>query len=154
VVHGPSRYLEGDFSKLPQGESDLVARAIKLAKAAYHTIGNWDLKKKIYALNQYAYYLIMGADESSFDLMSEAVDELLKLRDEGSRELWLHRYDDTLARYFYRVSHTATSAERRYDAINSAEKYAEYASQRARWDEDAKTFLDRVQMRKEQLNAS
>jgi hypothetical protein len=149
LSHGPSWDLDVIDSRRRQGGDELINRAIHLAWNAYELLGDWDMTKKVYALNQYVYYLVMGTDERSFGTMHDAVNDLLKYKEEGDKEWWQHRFDDTLARYYFRLACSASNNNDWNSNMDDALRYAEEAFRRAPWDKIARTFRDRLRNRKE-----
>ncbi len=149
--YAPSWDSDGDSAKRDATDAgrESINRSIKLALEAYNLLGDWDMKKKVYALNQYVYYLVMGGDKSSLNLMHDAANNLLRYKEQGDTEWWQHRFDDTLARYYYRLASSASELGSWDVNISTAVGYADEAYRRAPWDKVARTFRDRVRNRKE-----
>jgi hypothetical protein len=127
---------------------DFLNRAIQLAKDAYDLLDEQDMKKKLYALNQYLYYMVMGDDDTKLPEIYKVADELLRYRD--NNEFWQHRFDDTLAHVFHRAAVSATNEQDWNNNISSAVGYARAASNRAPWDQKMNTYLGRLVIKKEE----
>jgi hypothetical protein len=147
--HGPAWDSDGAASTGGSGDKELINRSIKLAHQADELLGDWDMKKKVYALNQYAYYLVMGGDDSLLDSMHDAANALLKYKEQGDTEWWQHRFDDTLARYYYRLARSAPDATSWNSYMDTSLQYAEEAYRRGPWDKITRTFRDRVRNRRD-----
>lgn len=146
--HDPAWEPNGDTPSQGSSGHELISRSIKLALEAYNLL-DWDMKKKVYALNQYAYYLVMGGGETSLGSMHDAANILLKYKEQGDKEWWQHRFDDTLARYYYRLACSVSDAKSWNEYMITAVQYAEEAHRRGSWDKVARTFRDRVRNRKD-----
>jgi hypothetical protein len=117
---------------------DLIGSAIQLALEAWNslTLGGWDEKKRIYALNQYLYYLVMEGDVNKIQKIHEAARALLaEGMKPGANELWQYRFDDTLARYYNWLAHLQNTEEAWRKNMLDAELYSEQAKTKAPWDE-------------------
>ena len=79
----------------------LVTSAISYAKQAYNSAQS-DVALQVYALNQQLYYIVEGGNLERFKEASGLADELLIHI--SNADVWSFRYDDTLARYFHRLS--------------------------------------------------
>ena len=125
----------------------LIDRAIDLALEAYKTLGDRDMRKKVYALNQYVYYMIMADDPNLSDEINSNLDTLLWYREQGNRDWWQHRFDDTIARYYRSLDHRAELAgnhDKQTFYLSKAIEYAKAAGERGNWDRAVKAFRDRL----------
>lgn len=145
----PSWDRPPDSAMVPDETSrHLIGRAVQLAKEAYDLIGDQDIKKKLYALNQYLFYMLMGDDDTLFPEMYKVADDLLRYRDK--KEIWQHRFDDTLARLFHRAATVAISEQDWNHNIINAIEYSQAACDRATWDQRMKTYRGRLLIKKEE----
>jgi hypothetical protein len=104
------RYRGGEalWRKSPKSNIDvnrslqkIIDTAIAYAKRAYADLKDKDEKvKKVYALNIYVYYLVEGGTKDREEEIIEAVRELGSFKDQS--EVWMYRFDDTLARHYFR----------------------------------------------------
>ena len=70
-------------------------------------------------MNQYLYYIVEGGSDEEFKSIAIGLaDELMGYA--GAEKLWQFRYDDTLARYFHRLTKFAKSKPEQRDALDSA----------------------------------
>jgi hypothetical protein len=129
----------------------IVSRAVEFARIA-RQIPSKDEKKKVYALNQYLYYLVEGSDDTCWGEMTEAAKELLKHRDK--EEVWQYRYDDTLARYFHRqaLRHGNTSAALEW--MDFAKRHIDHAYEHSSGDEEVQTYSSVIQISFADLRSS
>lgn len=101
-----------------------IFNAIKYAEEAYRQFDeDTGLLKKIYALNQFIFYSVEGGDEQKFGDIKQFTQILANNKQKPL--IWQFRYDDTLARYFHRLSLTAKN-------ISNKRKYADSAMERIR----------------------
>lgn len=135
-------------ASVDEDSQEIIKHAAQLAYEAYNLLDDSDMKK-VYALNQYLYYMIMGNDNAQLPEIYKAADELLRYRDKDKNEWWQHRFDDTLARRFHRAATSATNEEEWRERISSAVRFAQDASNRAPWDQTTKTYLGRLLNKKE-----
>ena len=132
------------------GGEDLIQEAIDLAYEAHYELGgDWDMQKKVYALNQYLFYLVMGGGEEEISNMHEAAIELLRYKGQGMKEWWQVRFDDTLAWYYYRLACRVNEEAHWNKHIMKAIHYAREAAEGARWERSMRAFLDRLEVIKE-----
>jgi hypothetical protein len=123
----------------------LINSAIQLAFEAWMSIGEWDKKKEIYALNQYLYYLVMEGDESNTQAINSAAGALLGKRRLNIRELWQHRFDDSLAHYHHWLALMDITEDAWKANMDTAEYYSKEASSKAPWDKETITNLHILQ---------
>lgn len=131
-----------------RNDKDLISTSIKLALEAYTSLGEKDMRKKVYSLNQYLYYMVMADDPSLAAELHRVADILLWYKEQGDLDWWQHRFDDTLARYYYSLVASAENEEAEDFYISKAIEYSDYAFRRAPWDRVSRTFKDRLQNRK------
>ena len=133
---------------LDENSQRLINRAVRLAREAYDLIADQDMKKKLYALNQYLFYMIMADDDTRFTEMYKVADELLRFRDR--KEFWQYRFDDTLAHLFHRAAASANNEQDWNHNIITALEYSQAACDRAPWDQKMKTYRGRLLIKKEE----
>lgn len=121
--------------------TDLVNRSIELAHEAWKSLGQWDKKKEIYALNQYLYYLVMEGDRNKIQEIHSAAGALLQKRRLNIRDVWQHRFDDTLAHYYHWLALMEQDEDGWRTYMKDAEYYAKEASAKAPWDKETITNL-------------
>lgn len=113
----------------------IINTAISYAKRAYTDLTNKDEKvKKVYALNIYAYYLIEGGTKDREGEIIEAVRELGNFKDQG--EIWMYRFDDTLARYYFRRAVSKEDEEAWKESLSRAKRLIHAAKQEGIKDKD------------------
>ena len=105
------------IDKKHQEKNKLIENAIKYVSEAYGLLDH-DPIKKAYALNQYLYYMVEGSDDSRIEEMGKVAAQLALYRENIS--LWNYRYDDTMARYFHRVSSYVEDIEEKKRLLDSA----------------------------------
>lgn len=135
----------------------LIDRSIELALEAFSSLGDRDMRKKVYALNQYVYYMVMADDPALSTAISSAFDQLLRYNEQGNRDWWQHRFDDTIARYYRSLDHSAELAgnnETREFYLSKAIQYANSAATRGTWDRSVIAFRDRLENRRTKFLAS
>src|SRR6185369_8433900 len=86
-------------------------------------------QKKVYALNNYLYYLVEGAEDSNLRQMVQAAETLSSFAED--RSVWQYRFDDTLARYFHRMATTKQNEVEWKDSMEAAKLHIEKALRRA-----------------------
>jgi hypothetical protein len=126
------RFADGEGQRL-------INNAIRYAKEAYERLGTRDMKKKVYALNQYLYYLVEGGGDDRRREMDWAARELSAYK--PKRELWQYRFDDTLARYFHRLAVSAKDEEKWEELMKDAKRHIEEAWMDAHGDEEVESYL-------------
>jgi hypothetical protein len=143
--YGPVWDRTGNQYKTDDYGAALVNKAIHLAFEAWKTVGEWDKKKEIYALNQYLYYLVSEGDKDKIQEIHSAAGDLLGKRRVSVSELWQHRFDDSLAHYHHwlALSEPADAGWKKY--MDIAEYYATEASTKAPWDKECITYLHILQ---------
>jgi hypothetical protein len=124
---------------------ELINGAIVLALEAWKSVGEWDKKKEIYALNQYLYYLVMDGNESRIQEIHSAAGALLSKRRLDITEVWQHRFDDTLSHYHHRLALLELTENGWKKEMETAEYYAKEASTKAPWDKETITNLHLLQ---------
>ena len=111
----------------------IIKEAIRFAKEAFEQLDENNIKKKVYALNQYIYYLVMGGNEGDKELMDKLVGELMTYR-QNEPESWQYRFDDTIARYFHRLVVDSNNTVDKSTYLQMAVTYSGYACTDAPWD--------------------
>lgn len=112
-------------------------KAISSAQGAYRLIKN-DPMKKMYALNQYLYYMVEGGGDDRVSEMGQAAENLAEFR--NNLDLWQYRFDDTLARYFYRLAIIAQTEERWTQMIRIAQAHSDRALSKSHGDPEVEHF--------------
>jgi hypothetical protein len=146
---------EGDACRRPDA-LPMIDKAIGYARQAYEGLGDENMSKKAYALNQVLYYTVEGCRPISFREYQPLARALSVYRFQP--RFWQYRFDDTLARYYLRLFHEARDVAGKSSFIDQAKKHAEAASLRSGGDEEVKTFqmhLNQVEIEfKQQLSGA
>jgi len=121
----------------------VINRAIDRARRAFELFKEDDPSKKLYALNQEIFYAVEGGDISRFEQIKNSVLEFVKYKE--NRALWQFRFDDTLARYYHRLSTSATSLEEKKKFSNYAISCSQDASAKSDDDPDVRNYLCTLQ---------
>jgi hypothetical protein len=103
--------------------SMLINKALYYAQEASES-SDVDNMKKVYAFNQYLYYLVEGGSDDQIKNMDDAAGKLIACKDQF-HGLWTYAYDDTLARYYHRkalLTKEKRQLEAALDYSNEAEK--------------------------------
>jgi hypothetical protein len=110
--------LSGRRIRLSENQArGIVQKATQTAKQAISTTSD-DLRKKVYATNQFLFYALQIGNSLEW---SEIVEAATALSDfETDAELWQYRYDDTLAHFFEEQAKRETNPKDRRRAINTA----------------------------------
>jgi hypothetical protein len=88
----------------------VIDRGIAYAKRGYHYFKRQhDKLKEVYALNIYLYYLVEGGTHDRETEIAKAAEDLTRYAD--NPEVWQYRFDDTLARYYYRRAEAKDNAQ-------------------------------------------
>lgn len=116
----------------------LINNAIKYAKEAYDLLSTENMQK-VYALNQYLYYLDEGGSDNRIGEMKKAAKELSARK--PNRELWQYRFDDTLARYFHRLAASTTDEGTWQTLMKNAKRHIEEAWKDAYGDQEVESYL-------------
>lgn len=121
----------------------LVESAIDFAKQAYQGLSSArEQKKKVYALNQYLYYLVEGGTNDRIHEMVEAAQTLSSFAE--SRQIWQYRFDDTLGRFFHRMATTKTDENEWKTAMKTARMHIERAAKAAHDDQEVYGYLSKI----------
>jgi hypothetical protein len=121
----PWRRFEPSRTAVLQGEmQDLIGAAIKHARYAYDHTGGEE-KLRVYSLNQLLYYTVEGGTEEQFQEIRTVATELLAYKSGSSA--WQYRFDDTLARYYHRLSLLADDPRKRSELIVLAQMHIKHA---------------------------
>ncbi len=112
-------------------------KAVMYAQQAYRLLDN-DPIKKIYALNQCLYYLVEDGSNGQLAQMKELAGALISFK--VNKELWQYRFDDTLARFFYRLATEAKSKEDRKNLMREAIHCSERALRVSHGDGEVEQF--------------
>jgi hypothetical protein len=135
-------------AKVDDDGTYLISRAISSASAAFDMLGEWNMKKKVYALNQYLFYLVMGAEDSQVQEVDKAAEALLRYREDDRGQCWQHRFDDTLSRYYHRLARSSNFEADWESNLKDALKHSEAALSQAPWDEQTKDYNDRLKIQR------
>ncbi|HWN09947.1 MAG TPA: hypothetical protein VNO50_11915 [Pyrinomonadaceae bacterium] len=107
-LHGlDAIWRRSDLQELAPKWQRLIDNAIVYADRAYKMLSVENLTKKVYALNQYLFFLTEGAGTDRLRDMERAKEILVGYKD--NKEVWQFRFDDTLARHFHRQAARAKS---------------------------------------------
>lgn len=128
----------GDSCRCPD-VLPLIEKAIKHSREAYGGLGDENMSKKAYALNQVLYYSVEGCAPVSFEEHQPLARSLARYRFQP--RFWQYRFDDTLARYNLRLFHDAPDVEGKKSFIKLAKDHSEAAQRKSGGDEEVKTFL-------------
>lgn len=131
----PARITKHDR---PDEGRRLVLRAIDYSKHAYDFLHRDDMKRKVYALNQYLYYLVMGGDETREDEIDNAAITLTTYKD--NRAWWQYRCDDTLARYFHRKAVTTKTEDEWKQSMADAREHLNKARVKSHGDSEVDNY--------------
>ncbi|HJQ69826.1 MAG TPA: hypothetical protein VKA70_12675 [Blastocatellia bacterium] len=125
--------------KAAEGQ-ELIDKAIERAKEAEGLLGDDNLEKKVYSLNQYLLYLVEGAGDDRKSEMAEAYQRLLAYK--TRRQVWQYRFDDTIAKYNHRraVSASIDKEKNKDTLLREALSYVEEAFNEAPWDAEIKSY--------------
>lgn len=115
----------------------LIENAMKYAIHAYKILPENTIKK-VYALNQYVYYVVEGGTDKQFNERHQFAQELANYKQ--NFELWSFRYDDTLARYFHRCAKLASNQEKQKINYQSALDHITDAERRSFGDPEVKSY--------------
>jgi len=119
-------------------DKKMIDEAIRYAHEAYILLGEEDIMKKVYALNQHLYYLVEGNSDNLGDTISHVA--LLLVNHKSNRAVWGYRYDDTLARYFYKLAAEAADEGRWTELMEIARSHVNQAAAASSGDEEIKSF--------------
>lgn len=129
-----------------EGEGqELINKAINYARRAFDLLPAQDMQKKLYALNQYLYYLVEGGGDERRDEMVMAANTLIF----GSyqHDLWQYRFSDTLARFFHREADAFARDESEWQKnLDKAEDYSKKARNGSPGDPVADTYQDMIHL--------
>lgn len=117
--------------------AQLVEDAVRYARQAVAWSQDSASPLHVYALNQSLYYQVTKGSGNR-DELRDLANQLLCFS--GSSLLWDFRYDDTIARYFYWASLTATDVDRKKAHAHSAKQHIEQAWSKAHSDREVATF--------------
>lgn len=120
-----------------------IKNAITYAKSACGALRTGNIKKKVYAVNQYLYYMVEGGGDELLPEMNRAAVELMEYK-RPNRELWQYRFDDTLARYYHRLARSEESETKRDEFMRIAIRRSEEAWKEALGDEEVEMNVDRI----------
>jgi hypothetical protein len=119
-----------------------VSGAIRFAREASELAPD-DTVIKVYALNQHLYYMVEGAPDTSLADITRAAQALIRYKANPSR--WHYRFQDTIARYYYRIALQARGNE-----VDQMLKFAHdaivEASSRARRDPEVSAFRSELEV--------
>jgi hypothetical protein len=118
-----------------------IKNAISYADHAYLNLPDELPEKKAYALNQYLFYTIEGGDPELFAGLKERKNDLQNYRD---TKAWQFRFDDTLARYYFRKAFLPEQAAKKKEFILWAKDYEDRAKGKSDGDVEVEIFHDKV----------
>jgi hypothetical protein len=102
------------------------------------------LKKEVYGLNIYLYYMVEGACKEFESKINDAAHDLTSYAERS--EVWQYRFDDTLARYYHRQAASAETEERWLELMRSARRYIEKAQLHARNDREVDGYMQKIEI--------
>jgi len=137
----PFWYPSSEFTKTDQAEEgkQIIDKAIDYSKQAYDFLPDDDMRRKVYALNQYLFYSVMGNRESSNDEMDKAAATLGSYK--SNRDWWQYRFEDTLARYFHRMAIFAGTDDEWKRWMDLAYRHVDKASKESHGDMDVENYV-------------
>ncbi len=130
-----------------------INKAISFAKDAYCALKGGNLKKRVYALNQYLYYMVEGGGDELIEEMNRVAVELVEYK-RSDRETWQYRFDDTLARYYHRLARSTKSDVRWEEFMTAAVRRSEEAWEGAHGDEEVEMNMDRIRAERQVVRLS
>lgn len=101
--------------------------------------------KKVYALNQYLLYLVEGGSDSQLQDMNKAATSLAAYK--INREIWQFRFDDTLARYLFRLATIAKDKDTWTERMRDAKLHVDEARKKSHGDPDVEELTTALAIR-------
>ena len=98
---------------------------LAMARAFDAAVVATDDQLRVYALNQYVYYWSEGMPGTPTSKVEQAALQLAQRK--GDREVWIYRFDDTLARYYLRLALLARRPEKRAKMVEMSWYHNEFA---------------------------
>jgi DNA-binding transcriptional regulator GbsR (MarR family) len=129
----------------------LINNAIKYAnkaKDACSASKTKDHQKRVYAINQYLYYMVEGGEDNCKSTMIRTATELLEHKEEDNR-IWQYRFDDTLARHYHRLARSSPGQREWLEYINAALRLSNAALIDSHGDREVDRYLDVLKMEKD-----
>ena len=123
--------------------AELIDSALTYAKEAAALL-NVNDPKRVYALNQYLYYLVEACDDRRRPEMTEAANKLLEYK--RAPDVWQYRFDDTLGRYFHRLALSIKNRDRRTELLAASKRHLDDALQHAYGDEEVITHHSQLEI--------
>lgn len=119
---------------------DLIDSAITFASRAHTLLDNNSLQLKVYALNEYVFFLVEGGAEGRLAEIKANAELLAKYKREA--HLWQFRCDDTLARFYHRLAVYARTQEEWEEHTNHALRLVDEARQRSDNDSEIESYYE------------
>lgn len=131
---------------------DLIDSATRYAARAFEILNTeaepstWSEQLKVYALNEYVFFLVEGAPEKRMSEIKEAAELLVGYHRDA--RLWQFRCDDTLARVHHRIAVKAQTESEWQEATNDALRLIEEARSRSDRDEEIEGYYELLKLYK------
>jgi len=133
-ILGPS-----NMQSLRSRATEEIQRATWYADYAYQRLPERDASTKAYALNQYLFYAIEGSVRTiSLEELQVTADKLEKYK--FRPHVWQFRFDDTLARHYYKVADTTADINDRKELLDLAVGYSKAAFDKSDDDDEVGSF--------------
>jgi hypothetical protein len=121
-----------------------IDKAVTYAQEAYGLLEDNPMKK-VYALNQYLYYLVQGGSDDQQQERDEAAQNLSDYK--MNQEIWQYRFDDTLARYLFRLATAAKDKDKWTELMREAKWHADKARKKSHGDPDVEELYTSLTIR-------
>ena len=128
-------FKRGTMRPSEQKAQSLIKEAVRFAKVARDL--ETDEEKRIYALNQYLYYMTLNVDAFEPGDLSNAAVQLVSFMPDC--HLWQYQYDDTVARYFELMADRTESPSDRAIYLKMALYHLQKAAKDSHYDDDEVT---------------
>jgi hypothetical protein len=133
--------------RLDLNQEQIIERAVRLATEAYELVSGDEAAqvKRVYLINQVVYFKTMSGQFTVSEIAPLA-DKLAQYT-EHPEDLWVYRYDDTLARFYLLAADSTTDRTSEGAYLDLAQARSEDARSSAPDDEEVKTTYDQVKKR-------
>lgn len=125
---------------------DLIDKAITFAARAYSLLDTESPQLKVYALNEYVFFLVEGGGEGRLADIKANAELLAKYKKDP--HLWQFRCDDTLARFYHRLAVYAHTEEEWQDHVSQALRLIDRASKRSDNDGEIESYYETLRIYK------
>lgn len=132
---------------LDLNQEQIIERAVRLATEAYELVSSDEAAqvKRVYLINQVVYFKTMSGQFTVSEIAPLA-DKLAEYI-EHPEDLWVYRYDDTLARFYLLAADSMADPTSEKAYLDLAEARCDDARSSAPDDEEIKTTYDQVKRR-------